>query len=60
VKTSDIFDEEEGVALFREDGTADVELDSTRSGGGLVSGGTASMAERYRNEMKFNLNTNTS
>ena len=58
--TSDNIEEEEGVALFREDGTTDVELDSIRSGGGLVSGGTASMAERYRNEMKFNLNSNTS
>ena len=62
--TSDIFDEEEGVALFREDGTADVEVDPTRSGGWLagwlVSGGTASMAERHREEMNFNLNSNTS
>ena len=55
--TSDKCDEdEEGVALFREGGTADVELDPTRSGGRLVSGGTASMAERYREEMKCNLN----
>ena len=49
-------EDEEGVALFREGGTADVELDSTRSGGRLVPGGTASIAERYREEMKFNLN----
>ena len=54
--TSDKCDEEEGAALFREDGTADVELDSIRSGGGLVSGGTAFIAERYREEMKYNLN----
>ena len=58
--TSDNIEDEEGVALFREGGTADVELDPTRSGGRLVSGGTASMAERYRNEMKFNLNSKTS
>ena len=54
--TSDNIEEEEGVALFREDGTADVELGPTRSGGWLVSGGTASIAERYREEMKCNLN----
>ena len=59
-RTTDNIEEEEGVALFREDGTADVELDPTGSGGWLVSGGTASMAERYRKEMKFNLNSNTS
>ena len=54
--TSDNIEEEEGVALFREGGTADVELDPTRSGGRLVSGGTAFIAERYREEMKCNLN----
>ena len=55
-KLTGIFDEEV-VALFGGDGTADVELDRIGSGGRRESG---SMAERYREEMKCNLKPNTS
>ena len=48
--TSDIFDEEEVVALFGGDGTADVDLDWIGSGGRRESG---SMAEWYREEVKY-------
>ena len=48
--TSDVFDGEEVVALFGEDGTANVELDPIRSGSRREFD---SMAERYREEVKY-------
>ena len=56
---SDVFDEEEEVAqLCDVDGTAEVKLDRIGSGGRRES--PASMVERYHEEKKFNLNSNTS
>ena len=59
VQTGGIFDEEV-VALFGGDGTADVELDRIEPGGRGLGGESGSMAERYPEEVKFKLNTNTS